>query len=370
MLLVNSEVDGNIEIVSKMRMLCINHLFAVYFSLGKLVVVDRKHGKMFSLGYLPEMGIKKYLSYIRILVRMFRLEPRCAMWIDDYKFILSYHGKVFLVNLQSKTIVLDHKFREGMNNPLSFCKVNGLKKFPDCILYGEYWGNPHHEETCIYARIDDKWRKVVIFEAGQIEHIHGIVVDKYNNRLLVLTGDSDAESGIWEIQDNFSTPNLLLGGKQKYRTCVLAPTVNGFIYATDTPLEKNFIREVKFENNMVIEKEIYDMPGPCIYGNVFEKDANVMLFSTSVEPDSRIKGIQYLFTYRLGYGVADRNSHVIMYNFKNNFNDVLTIKKDLFPMTLCQFGNVLFPCQTACKEIYMCPMSCEDYDGKTLKLLF
>lgn len=359
--------DGNL-VVSKLRMICTNNLFSIYFAHGKLLVTDKKKGESYSLGTLPGIGIDKYLSYVRILVRILRLEPRCAMWIDEYKFILSYHGKVYLVNLKLKTIVVEHKFRRGMNNPLTFCKVSGLSKFPDCILYGEYWGNPNREETCVYARINKQWRKIAVFEAEQIKHIHGIVVDTYNDRLLVLTGDSDNESGIWEIKGDLLKPVLILGGKQKYRTCVLIPKRNGFIYATDTPLEKNYIREVTVGNNLIVEKEIYEMPGPCIYGTVCGTNENNMLFATSVEPDSRIKGIRGLFTYQLGRGVEKRSSYVIRYDQKHGFSIALMLKKDLFPMNLCQFGNVLFPCQTICKEVYLCPISCKNYDGKTLKL--
>lgn len=89
------------------------------------------------------------------------------------------------------------------------------------------------------------------------------------------------------------------------------------------------------------------------------------LFATSVEPDSRITGLRYLLTYRLGKGVKNRCTYVFAGNEKDGFHKVLSLKKDGLPMGLFQFGNIQFP---NAEELVCVPQAVWRYDGKTLRL--
>jgi hypothetical protein len=343
--------------------------------LGELKCLSYKKGELYThtaitetpkyLGSLPLSRKQKFLSQFRFTERLFRLEPRVAVSIDDTKFLVSHCGAVYSVDSQSGVIHKEHNFRQGMNNPLSFCTINNIKGFDDCILYGEYWGNIQREAVSIYARRNGNWEKAFTFPKSEIQHIHQIVPDPYRNCVLILTGDKDSESGIWVARNNFKEVKPLLIGSQRYRSCVAFPVEEGIIYATDSPLEQNFIAIAKIDKNVWKEKILFDIPGPCIYGADFD---GKYLFATSVEPDSRIEGIRYLFTYRLGKGVKDRNSHLIIGNLNEGFKSILSFKKDNLPITLFQFGNIQFPSGAMKQRIVMYPISVRKYEGKTVIL--
>lgn len=309
---------------------------------------------------LPITVKQKLLSTVRITERMFRLEPRVVVRIDTGEYLLSFCGSLYNVDVDAGTVKVEHRYRTGVKNPLNISRIEGVNGFDDCIVYGEYWGNINREDVCIYVRKDSQWRKVYTFAAGTIQHIHNIIPDHYRNCVLIFTGDKDQESGIWVATDNFSKVEPLLVGKQRYRSCVAFPVEKGILYATDSPLEKNFIGLLSLEAGTWLETPLYDLPGPCIYGT---KTGESYVFATSVEPDSRISGIRYFLTYRLGAGVRDRSSHVIAGCIEDGFREIASFKKDCYPMGLFQFGNVQFPAGCIKDRLCMYPIGVQQYDG-------
>jgi hypothetical protein len=267
-------------------------------------------------------------------------------------------GKIYCVDIQNKKLVEEMQLRPRMNNPLMFAKKGNGN-----ILFGEYFSNNDHEKVCIYEREKSNWNKVYAFPAGTIYHVHGVVVDE--NRIYILTGDEDKESAIWYTQDNFEHVEMLVGGSQKFRACVAYPFQDGLIYATDTPLEQNYLYALYKENNQWKHKVICEMPGPCIYGTA-RRDG--YYFATSVEPDSTLSDMRYRFSYKLGKGVKDRYSHIIRYSVDGRIDDVAKLKKDIWPMLLFQFGNCLFPDAGVVEKVLVCPVSVKKYDGKTLEI--
>lgn len=142
-------------------------------------------------------------------------------------------------------------------------------------------------------------------------------------------------------------------GKQCYRACVVYPTKDCLIYATDTPLEQNCVykMEEKSEGNEVTQ--LFSMPGPCIFGT--ERDG-VMYFATSVEGDPTQNRWKYMLSYKLGKGVRDRYTHLVKCALDGSCLEFAKIKKDWLPMLLFQFGNIKFP-NTDDEKIYVCPQS-------------
>jgi hypothetical protein len=303
------------------------------------------------------------LSKLRLTERMFRLEPRMAMAITEEKYLISFCGAIYCADIHKGTIICEHKYRQGMNNPMNFCKIEGIDGFDNCIAYGEYWGNVARDDVSIYLRKGEQWEKAFTFPIGAIQHIHGLIADKYRNCVLILTGDKDDESGIWVAKNNFKEVVPILIGSQRYRACVAFPVAEGILYATDSPLEKNVIAIATKDTGGWRASVLYDMPGPCIYGVKVE---GKYVFATSVEPDSRIRGIRYWFTYRLGQGVKDRKSHIIIGSLNEGFKDAVVFNKDILPMLLFQFGNVQFPSGEVKNSIVMYPVSVRKYDGNTV----
>jgi len=307
-------------------------------------------------------------SKYRILERVFRLEPRCIMPCEG-GFLISCSGKVYRYLLGENKLHVELGFRKGMHNPLAFCDVRSLEGFPDCILFGEYWGNPEKADVRIWARINSEWTQVYSFPAGSVKHIHGIVVDRYRQELLILTGDTDEESGIWSMKNGFTNVEPLLIGKQKYRACVAFPSKDGIIYATDTPLENNGIYFAYMDGKQWKTKKIRELPGPCIYGCQLQDENGIpnYLLSTSVEPDSRLPSWKYMITYKLGPGVADRYSHLFCGNIEDGFKEIAKFRKDNFPMALFQFGSIQFPSGIT-NNIFLILQSTVEYEGNTIVL--
>lgn len=353
----------NLEVINNFKPLHIRRSACLSYRKGKLYVHPSIESKPILFGSLPLSSKQRIFSSNRLTERLFRIEPRIAIEISQDEYLISFCGSVYNVNLTSGEINKEHDYRQGMNNAMNFCKIKGIYGFDDCIAYGEYWGNTNHEEVSIYARVDKTWRKVFTFPKRKVQHIHGIIADPYRNCVLILTGDKNEESGIWIANQNFKEVKPLLIGNQRYRACVAFPVEEGIIYATDSPLEENVIAIARKEKDSWVEEALQDIPGPCIYGADID---GKFVFATSVEPDSRIQGMKYWFTYKLGQGVKDRYSHVIMGNLEQGFKEIIKFKKDILPMLLFQFGNIQFPSGIMEKDIIMYPVSVRKFDGKTV----
>lgn len=276
--------------------------------------------------------------YFQIINRLLRHEPRCAVPIGNDAFLISHNGKIINYNYKTNNIIIEHVYNKNMKNPLHFCKNPKTNE----VYYGEYIWNTNKGPVDIYKRNSSGiWETVYTFKSNTITHIHNIVYDEYKDRYFVLTGDEDKESGIWIADSKFNRVSLILGGLQKYRACVVFPTEEGFIYATDTPLEQNYIYNVKLDNDNIVNiSEICQLSGSCIYG---QKVNGKYYFSTAVEPDSNIRGVRYLLTYKRGNGIKDNYSKIYEIDEKSNVNVVFASEKDILPMVLFQFGNFIFP---------------------------
>lgn len=291
-------------------------------------------------GITQRFRIGSFINRFSIVERVMRKEPRCAVKVGDSQFVISFDGMILKYIVDNNTCIIEHYFDKGMKNPLDFTAVDNNEGIE--VYYGEYIWNDNNGPVAIYKRTLSGWDKVYEFPPNRVKHIHAIIDDKYRKGFIILTGDSDSESGIWFSDYEFKSVRPIAVGKQKYRACVAFPVENGIIYATDTPLEKNYIYYLKLDNSnkMVDLIKQYDMPGPCIYGTDYKGD---FYFSTSVEPDSTLPTWRYRITHRLGKGVTDRFTHIIHRDKDGEYSEVMRIRKDICPMWLFQFGNILFP---------------------------
>lgn len=355
---------SNMEKISNKRLLCMNGNRSVFFKRGK--VYFEENGFLIAKIRIPLSKGKEILSRFEMCERMFRLEPKLAIFKGDVCFF-SCHGAIYQYMWGSRKIVKSHLYRKGMNNPICFFELKDLHGFQDGIMYGEYWGNRDGEKVSIYQMLNGQWVEKYSFPRGEITHIHGFVKDTLHDRLLILTGDFDEGSGIWEARDDFAYVKPLLVGRQQYRSCVAFACETGILYATDTPLEENAI--YFFENGSGKLSKIKDIPGPCIYGRDYidESGRRQYMFATTVEPDSRITGIKYLLTYKLGPGVKNRKSYILAGNEEDGFREIFSLKKDWLPMGLFQFGNIQFP---DAPELICVPQAVKKYAGKTIRIFW
>ncbi len=155
-----------------------------------------------------------------------------------------------------------HRFIRG-SRPLGICQT------PRGELYwGEYFLNLRRSEPVRVFRSADgglSWETAWTFPSGRVCHIHRVVHDPGGDALLVLTGDRDAEAGIWRTRDRFGTLELLAGGSPDFRAAALVPTPEGLVFGTDRPRGPNRILRLGRDGAGPPEV-LAEVPGPVIHG--------------------------------------------------------------------------------------------------------
>jgi len=306
---------------------------------------------------LPFSGILLLLIRLRIVSRFLRLEPRSIGQLTETKFVVSILRKIWLLDLKTKSLEVLMINGEGWSNPLNFCSDG------ESLYWGDYGSNPYHLPVKIYRLDQDlKLTTVYQFSSNLIRHIHNILWDKERHHFFILTGDLESTSGIYLASADWKIVKPVKVGNQQYRAVVAFLYKEGLIYATDSVVNENHIYIL---NEGGIRK-ICKIPGSCIYG-VEIKDYYV--FSTTVEPPEG-RNVLNMFSYKLGEGIVDRYSHVILVR-KDNLcvDEIFKTRKDWLPMKLFQYGSIMFPQgQGNSKELWGYIMACHK-DGHTIKIL-
>lgn len=192
------------------------------------------------------------------------------------------------------------------------------------VYWGEYFDNAARDEVYIYASADrgEKWNVAYTFPKPAIRHVHNIVYDAWGDYLWVLTGDYGDECRILRASCDFSRVDVVLQGNQQARAVALVPREDGLYFATDTPLEKNFIYRMDRKGGL---QKLAEITSSSIYGC---RVRDGIFFSTMVEPSE-----------------VNSDRSVRIYGSRNgeNWPPVLAWQKDRWPMSLFQYGNALFP---------------------------
>jgi len=357
-----------IKQINKFKPLCFINNLIITAKNNIIYKTDTNFVNFDRIGKLDN-NIKYRLIYFnRLLTRITRCNPHCAVLINKEIIYLSANGKLYEVNIQKKTITLSNKYRKGMRNPLSLTHIKNIEGFNELICYGEYFGNSNKEKVNIVGKIvgNNKWEILYTFSEGSIKHIHSIIPDNIRNVVWIFTGDFENSAGIWIAENNFKNVHSVFMGNQKYRACVGFPIREGLLYATDSQLERNYIRILKY--NKEFEKwhsgNIYSLDGPAIYGCKVRSD---YIFSTSVEPGSgRSNKILNLLDRKPGPGIMKNCSQIVIGNLKKGFKTLIEGEKDQWPMRLCQFGVFTFPTgDNPTNKLYAYGIALKDYDGKT-----
>ena len=344
-----------VEIFLKSKVLCITHNNILSFRKGKLLLSSYDNPRKIR----QSCRLKHIMTNLG--QRLFRLEPRLAMPIDETHYLVTFNGAVLNYDVATNTVTVEHVFEKGMKNPLNLCSFvdsKGQREF----YYGEYIWNTEKGEVSIYKRMGNAWQVVYSFPQATIAHIHNIIYDSKNERFIILTGDEDSESAIWVADMNFTCVKKLIGNKQKYRSCVAFIEDNYLIYATDTPLENNYIYKLNLSTLELTT--ICNLPGSCIYGTKIE---NSMYFATAVEPDSSLPVWRYRLTRKLGKGIKDRYSHLYSLEIGGAAKEIFKLKKDFYPLWLFQFGNMMFPYNET-DELFITTQSVKPKHGVTIRL--
>lgn len=333
------------------KVLSINDRYILCFSRGCLIIRNAVDGK-----FIQKLRIQPAFRSFSLIERMFRYGPRASLAVDTNLFIYSDHGSIFEYDVIANKVSMVHRFNRGMNNPLSFCARYDVDGNIVDVLYGEYIQNAGRGPVSVYRKYGHRWRRVYTFQSDAITHIHNLVYDKYRDRYIILTGDEDRDSGIWEADSEFKNVRPIVLGKQMYRSCVLYPAAEGLYYATDTPLEQNWVYKLSEKGGRVNLEKICGIPGPCIFGKA---ENGEIYLATSVEGDPSLSKWRYRLSSKPGPGVKDRYVHIIKIDLHGKEQEICKFEKDVYPMGLFQFGNAVFADNSSKNndKIYVCPQS-------------
>ncbi|HZQ93705.1 MAG TPA: hypothetical protein VFA67_01770 [Candidatus Sulfotelmatobacter sp.] len=256
----------------------------------------------------------------RFTARLMRDGLHALAVLPSGALVAAVPGAVIARNAQDPEFRRTFTVTRG-TRPLHIAAVPGGK-----VFWGEYWDNPSRQEVHIYASADGglTWSVAHIFPKGAVRHVHNIVHDPWQNCLWVLTGDYGDECRILRASCDFSSVEVALQGNQQARAVAAVPTEAGLYFASDTPLEQNFIYLLDRKGAL---SRLAPINGSSIYGC---RVSNRLFFSTMVEPSD-----------------VNRDRTVRVYGSKpddpEHWDSPLSWQKDRWPMKFFQYGNAFFP---------------------------
>jgi hypothetical protein len=166
------------------------------------------------------------------------------------------------------------------------------------------------------------WSVAWRFPADTVRHVHAVIEHPEEaGRVLVCTGDTDAESVIWETRDGFETLRPWVQRGQASRTCDLVFQEGGVIWGIDSPLETSGICRLAAASSTPDRRR--DTPGPIYYGG--QNAAGHVFFGTSVEAGPAV--------------TTDRVHLFASGDGGRTFHDVFSRRADASP----QLSSILFP---------------------------
>ena len=249
---------------------------------------------------LPSSLIKRLFSLFNLTSRIFRIQVRAVVRLDESIFVLSMFGGVWRLDLEDKSIKKVFTSRECFSSPLNLCVFN------DFVYWGDYGRNASYEPVQIYC-LNKKGdvKLMYTFKSGRIRHVHNIIHDSNENMFWVLCGDNESDAGIYRALIDFSEVYPFKIGEPRYRAVMAFSTNNGLLYATDSVESINHVYLLKYDGEII---DLGEINGSSIYGC---ENLENYFFSTTVEPTERINGIMTWFTAKLGEGIKNTDVHLI-----------------------------------------------------------
>lgn len=192
------------------------------------------------------------------------------------------------------------------------------------VFWGEYFDNPQRDEVHIYASLDQglTWQVAHTFGKGSIRHVHNVLYDRWERCLWILTGDYGAECRILRASLDFATVDEVAGGSQQTRAVAAVVNEDGLYFASDTPLEQNFIYYLSRRGRV---RRLGALPSSSICACW---NRSGMFFSTMAEP-SEVNSSRNVSLYASGDGAE--------------WQSPASWPKDRWSMRLFQYGNAFLP---------------------------
>ena len=316
----------------------------------ELYVANLDCSRLRRVGAVPQVLAARTARRSRTLERIFRLGLRFGFRISEDGYLLAERSRIWILDLASGSVRLDHLIERG-SRPLFISRIQGVNGFEDCVCYGEYWENLARDPVRIWVRNQSGiWRVAHTFPKGTVEHVHGMIPDERRGIVWILTGDFGDAAGIWVARNDFTDVAPVLVGKQEFRCCWLAFWGDRIIYATDSHLESNSVRELILPEaglnptcaSIGVRSEyLMDISGSSIYACMVQDQ---LIFSTTVEPGLLTGRLLHdLLDRRPGPGIKGMYADLMIGTAARGFALAGRWLKDKLPGRLCEFGSISFP---------------------------
>lgn len=256
----------------------------------------------------------------RLTARLFRDGFHALAILPTGALVGAIPGAIITCNSKESEFHVTHAITRG-TRPLHITAVpNGT------VYWGEYFDNPQRDAVHIYGSNDggESWHVAYAFPKSYIRHVHNIVYDRWANCLWVLTGDYGDECRILRASCDFTQVEVVLQGKQQTRAVAAIPTEHALYFASDTPLESNYIYRLDRSGKLV---QLAGTSSSSIYGC---RVGTHLFFSTMVEP-SQVNRDRNVRLY-----AADERA-------PNHWQPLLSWPKDAWHMAFFQYGNAFLP---------------------------
>jgi len=231
---------------------------------------------------LPISDKLKICLLPNLVKRLFRIGVFNILKYRDLRIIVLKKKILFLrANGSFHQIKIDRGSR-----PLK----SGMSVLNGKLYYGDYWKNPYRVPAYIYEVDLNSFKKTIFYTLDWVRHIHLVQADKHkDNCILIGTGDSNSESGIYRLNVETRKLEVLGHGAQKYRAVSIVQTREKLFYGSDNPDGDNYIFEYdKSSGNAFALKKI---DGPAYYSAVDNK--NRIYIATTIEDRKRHRAIIY-----------------------------------------------------------------------------
>lgn len=218
-----------------------------------------------------------------LIKRLLRNGIYAAYEYDRDKIVIVCNKKILIY--QKGSLKAELEIDRG-SRPLR----QGVSCLNGYLYYGDYWGNPEKQTVNLYSINFNNYKKEVFFTFNHARHIHFIQKDRLTrNALLVGTGDSNSESGIYQLDLNNKKLNTIVEGSQQFRAVSVLQGSDHLIWGTDAPDEQNYILRFNRKTNDL--QKICEIDGPAYYST---KTKNGELYlATTIEDRLRHKACIY-----------------------------------------------------------------------------
>jgi hypothetical protein len=256
----------------------------------------------------------------RLTARLFRDGFHALAFLPSGTIVAALPGSIVTLPANETEFLQTFSITRG-SRPLHITAVPGGR-----VFWGEYFDNAARDEVHIYGSADGgvSWDVAYTFPKRAIRHIHNIVHDPWQECLWVLTGDYGDECRILRASYDFTSAEVVLQGKQQARAVAAVPTEDGLYFASDTPLEQNFIYRLERGGTLSC---LAPVSGSSIYGC---RVGSQVFFSTMVEPSEINRDLMVRI-----YGAHAK--------YPQRWDPLLSWRKDRWPMKFFQYGSAFLP---------------------------